>query len=123
MPRAVGWILEDADRQRLLERFPPKHEEVIAHHVTLWARKENAPVPPPSSFEVVGVADDGRGIEALVVARGGSTQRPDGSTDHVTWSIDPASGLQPKHSNDLIAEAGWEPVDPHVSFSAKPDYL
>lgn len=123
MPRAVGWILDDADRARLLERFPPRYAKLIAHHVTLWSHKAAKPVPGPASFNVVGHADDGRGIEALVVTCDGKTQRPDGSTYHITWSLDPDSGLAPKHSNDLIAEAGWAPVEPAIPFSAEPGLL
>ena len=123
MGRPVGWILDEASRSKLLERFPPKHDDVIAHHVTLWGRDFSKPLPPPVTFAVVGHSDDGRGIEALVVTVNGDTARPDGSVYHVTWSIDPASGLSAKHSNNLIAEAGWEPLEAPITFEAEPGAL
>jgi hypothetical protein len=54
---------------------------------------------------VVGVADDGAGVQALVVEIGGTTRRPDGSTYHVTWSLGP--GRDAVESNDVIRERGW----------------
>lgn len=123
MPRSVGWILTQQSRDALLERFPPRHADVIAHHVTLWGRKAAKPIPVPATFAVVGHADDGRGNEALVVTVDGTTDRPDGGTYHVTWSIDPASGLAPKHSNDLLAEADWHALDAPIPFDAEPGLL
>ena len=35
---------------------------------------------------MVGVDDDGAGVQALVVEIGGAARRPDGSTYHITWS-------------------------------------
>src|SRR5919107_332704 len=54
---------------------------------------------------VVGVADDGAGVQALVVEIGGTTRRPDGSTYHVTWSLGP--GRRAVESNDVIRACGW----------------
>ena len=123
MARPVGWILTKESRSALLDRFPPRHEDVIAHHVTLWSRKAGKRVPPPASFAVVGHADDGRGNEALVVSVDGTTDRPDGGTFHITWSIDPDSALAPKHSNDLLAEADWSTLDAPIPFEAEPGFL
>ena len=54
---------------------------------------------------MVGVADDGEGVQALVVEIGGGTWRPDGSTYHVTWSL--ADGRGAVESYDVIRERGW----------------
>jgi hypothetical protein len=35
----------------------------------------------------VGEADDGAGVQALVVRIGGTTERPDGAIYHITWSL------------------------------------
>lgn len=48
-------------------------------------------------------------MEALVVSLGGTTDRPDGSTYHITWSL--ADGRKAKESNDVIARLGWTPID------------
>ncbi len=102
-----GWVLPDAERGRLLGRFPPRYALVIAHHVT-FAPKD-AVMPDAADAEIIGRADDGRGVEALVVRIGGTSNRPDGSAYHVTWSLEP--GRRPVESNDVIRERGWTTFD------------
>ena len=51
---------------------------------------------------MVGAADDGAGVQALVAGIGGSTWRPDGSACHVTWSL--AGCREAVESNDVIRE-------------------
>ena len=108
--RIDGWKLLRADRRALLRRFPPRYRSVVAEHVTFMPGPDGAPMPEADRAEVVGRADDGAGVEALVVAIAGSTARPDGSTWHVTWSL--AAGRAAKESNDVIAAHGWESVEP-----------
>ncbi|MCM8557320.1 hypothetical protein [Sphingomicrobium sediminis] len=122
MGRPVGWLLEDESRAKLLDRFPPLYAEIIAHHVTLWGRKYRATPPDPAEIAVVGHADAGDGIEALVVTVDGNVHRPDGSHYHITWSLDPASGKKPKDSNVLIADHDWEEIDP-IPVTAVPAYI
>lgn len=109
--RTIGWLVDEADRAVLLERFPPLWPDVIAHHVTL-ASQTGQPLPTETGGDVVGQVDDGEGLQALVVAIGGTTDRPDGSTYHITWSLDRARGRQPIQSNDVLRERGWEAVEP-----------
>ena len=106
-PRTIGWLLDEADRQSLLDRFPPIWPDVVAHHVTL-ASKTGAPLPTETAGEVVGQVSDGKGLQALVVAIGGTTDRPDGSTYHITWSLDRAAGRTPVQSNDVLRDRQWE---------------
>ena len=75
-----------------------------------WPRggARDTPLPEEVDAEVVGRIDDGQGVEALVVAVGGSTDRPDGSTYHITWSLGP--GRQAKESNDVLAKGAWLPL-------------
>lgn len=105
----VGWTLDPEDRERLLAAFPPAYPEVVADHVTLKVGR-GARRPAARSGEVVGVADDGRGVQALVVRIGGTTDRPDGSTYHLTWSLGP--GRRAVESNAVIAQLGWTAVEP-----------
>jgi hypothetical protein len=106
----AGWLLHPGDGDRLLATFPPAHAEVVAHHVTLRAGVEpDFPLPPETDGWVVGMADDGRGVQALVVEIGGTTDRPDGSTYHITWSL--ADGRRAVESNDVIRERGWTAVE------------
>jgi 3-dehydroquinate synthase len=64
--RTIGWLLDTRDRAALLERFPPRWPDVIAHHVTLESLS-TAPLPTETAGEVVGHVDDGEGLQALVV--------------------------------------------------------
>lgn len=105
----LGWKLDLAGRTELLARFPPVYAETVADHVT-FGRKSKAPAMPVAGrATVVGRADDGRGLEALVVEVNGTTGRWDGGTYHVTWSLGP--GRAAKESNEVIAAQGWQPVD------------
>lgn len=122
MARPVGWLLDEDDRAALLERFAPRYSRIFAHHVTLWGHRARAPIPEPAAFAVVGHADAGEGIEALLVLVNGQLHRPDGNRFHITWSLDPASEKMPKDSNALIAAHGWDEVDP-VGFAATPGYV
>lgn len=105
-------MLDRAERTRLLERFPPEWPDVVADHVTLDARAgASAPLPGAGRAEIVGMASDGKGLRALVVAIDGGTERRDGNTYHITWSLDRKRGRKPVESNDMIARQGWRPLD------------
>lgn len=81
----IGWLVDEAQRPGLLDRFRPIYEKTIAHHVTLRANvPDDAPLPPEATAQIVGEADDGKGVQALVVELDGATGRPDGSTYHIT---------------------------------------
>jgi hypothetical protein len=113
----VGWKVGEAERAALLARFPPRYPQVVADHVTLKLGK--APkLPTETEAEIVGEADDGRGVQALVVRIGGTTDRPDGSTYHMTWSLAP--GRRAKESNDVVRERGWRPLSAPVPVRLKP---
>jgi hypothetical protein len=104
----VGWLLDEGERATLLERFAPAYPDVVAHHVTLASgTNETTPLPSEYAAEVVGIADDGEGVQALVVRIGGTTARADGGTYHITWSLDRAKGRKAQHSNDVLARQGW----------------
>ena len=108
----VGWKLDRSCRTELLDRIPPRYEKVVADHVTLAAKvARDAPLPAPVRARAVGHVDDGRGVQALVVEVAGSTERPDGGTYHITWSLDKAKGRKAKESNDVIARLGWTMLD------------
>ncbi|WP_126171961.1 hypothetical protein [Altericroceibacterium xinjiangense] len=107
-----GWKLPRDERARLLERFPPRYATPVADHVTFKPGPGNASPPKTDHCVLVGRADDGEGVEAMVVAIHGSTDRPDGSTWHITWSLDP--GRKAKESNDVIAASGWKPVEGEI---------
>jgi hypothetical protein len=106
----IGWKLDRDQRKELLLQFPPRYRNVVADHVTLRPRSSpKAALPDETHGEIVGRADDGCGVEAMVVSLGGTTDRPDGSTYHITWSLE--DGRRAKESNDVIRDHGWEKFD------------
>lgn len=120
-----AFVLSEPTRQMLRQRFVPVFPDWIGHHVTNRfgvPKEDNRPFGQVYHFSVVGytLAD---GVEALVVERGGRTNRPDGGVLHITWSIDRAAGRKPVHSNQAIAERGWVPVNPPVPFTATFEYV
>lgn len=117
--RVIGWKLDRAERDELLSRFPPAYEKTVADHVTLRARvNDKAKLPPATVGMIVGRADDGQGVQALVVQIDGSADRPDGSKYHITWSL--GAGRKAVESNDVIKARGWEPIDPPLPVWLEP---
>lgn len=114
----IGWLLAKEDREWLLEQFPPKFEKTVAHHVTLKSDAEREPLPSKVQAAIVGRTDDRQGVEAMVVSVDGTTDRPDGSTYHITWSLE--DGRRARESNDVLKERGWERLDRPVPIKLEP---
>jgi hypothetical protein len=112
----LGWKLPPQEREKLLERFPPKYENVVADHVTLRVGAGSLPDKPDA--RIVGRADDGESLECLVVELDGTTDRPDGSTYHITWSLGP--GRRAIESNDVLRERGWKRIDAPIPVELEP---
>lgn len=117
----IAYELDKKSRQSLAAAFPPKYADFIGHHITLrMVKKTETNLPSmPKSVRVVGYADDGEGLEALVVEINGKLTRPDGKTYHITWSLDRSKGRKPAQSNGLVA-GGYEAVTP-IDIQAKPE--
>lgn len=105
----LGWKLDRDQRDVLLAALPPRYARTVADHVTLSVSGTDLP-SPVSKAEIIGRVDDGTGVEAFVVAMNGMTQRPDGGTWHITWSL--AEGRAAKESNDVIRAVGWTSLPP-----------
>lgn len=117
----TGWKLPEAERVWLLVRFPQVYASLKADHVThTFGVRPGHRLPRETDGRIIGVADDGRGVQALVVEIGGTTDRPDGSTFHITWSLGP--GRAARESNDVIARQGWTPVEP-VPIALVPSFF
>ena len=115
----TGWKLLPDERSALLERFPPRYENVIAHHVTLRVgATPETPLPRKAEARIIGRADDGDSLECLVVEFDGTTDRPDGSTYHITWSLGP--GRRARESNDVLRDRGWEHIDAPIPVELEP---
>jgi hypothetical protein len=119
MATVTGWKLPPSERGPLLERFPPKYERAIADHVTLRSGVRSAtPLPPKPEARIVGRADDGGSLECLVVELDGTTDRPDGSTYHITWSLGP--GREARESNDVLRDQGWQRISAPIPIELEP---
>ena len=114
----VGWLLAKDDRERLLEQFPPKFEKIDAHHVTLKSEAKGDPIPGEVRAAIVGRTDDEKGVEAMVVSIDGSTDRPDGSTYHITWSL--GDGRRARESNEVLKARGWQELDHPIPVKLMP---
>jgi hypothetical protein len=115
----TGWKLLPGEREMLLARFPPSYEKVIADHVTLrTGATPQTPLPRKPEARIVGRGDDGESLECLVVALDGTTERPDGSTYHITWSLGP--GRKARESNDVLRDHGWKPLPSPVDVTLEP---
>ena len=117
----IGWRLDRDQRNELLQQFPPRYPNVVADHVTLHVGADRAALPEETRGEIVGRIDDCNGVEAMVVRIGGTTDRPDGSTYHITWSL--ADGRRARESNDVLAARPWEPIVPPISIRLRPSRL
>jgi hypothetical protein len=91
----------------------------VADHVTLAAGVGgDHPLPIGDRGEIVGIADDGAGVQAMVVRIGGTTDRPDGSTYHITWSL--GLGRKAVECNDVIRRLGWRSLDAPIAIRLAP---
>lgn len=109
----TAYVLDDASRRLLLETFPPKYGDVIAHHIThkFGAGESDVP-PPPRDVRVIGYHDSGA-IQVLAVAVEGQRKQATESEPrfyHITLSLDREQGVSPKDSNavlrKIVAENG-----------------
>ena len=115
----TGWKLPEIERELLLRRFPPKYEKVVADHVTLRVgATPDTPLPNKPQAQVVGRADDGASLECLVVELDGTTDRPDGSTYHITWSLGPQR--KARESNDVLRDHGWTYIEAPIPVDLEP---
>jgi hypothetical protein len=113
----VGWRLDRGEREALLRRFPPRYAHVVADHVT-YGRVPLDELPVHMRAELIGRADDGAGVEAMVVSLGGGSDRPTGGTYHITWSLGP--GREAVESNHVIAQTGWRPLEEAATVALEP---
>ena len=114
----IGWKLDRDERAALLERFRPRYAKPVADHVTLKVDAARDPLPREVSARIVGRTDDNAGVEAYVVAIDGSTDRPDGSIFHITWSLE--GDRRARESNDVLKERGWDELDHPVPLTLTP---
>lgn len=115
----TGYELSENSRNKLRNIFPPQYTEFLGHHITEKFGVSDPDETPkqPTSAKVVGYVNDNTGIEGLLVEINGTTKRPDGSSYHITWSLDREKGYKPVHTNKIIHEATRlkSPIDIEVT--------
>ena len=118
----TAYVLDKKSRRKLLKTFPPKYPKVIGHHITVkFGVSKQTSIPSAADIKVVGYADSADGLEALVVSVNGKTTRPDGSTYHITWSLDPTK-YKPVDSNKLLKKSSYKTIEP-IKINTTPDLL
>jgi hypothetical protein len=119
----TAWLIPEDERERLLDLFPPRYPDVIAHHVTDHFPANGAPLSDITTGTIIGHADDGIGIEALIVEIDGSAKRWDGKVLHITWSMDRSLKYSAWMSNRMIAKDGFKPTDERIPIKLEPRLL
>lgn len=104
-----GYFLSSQEKIRLLQIFPPKYNRTLADHIT-YEFGPLSSIPPESRITIIGYTDSNDGLEALICSINGEHVRNDGSTYHITWSLD--GNYKPVDSNRIISERGWVTIDP-----------
>lgn len=99
----VGYELTENSRQKLMDMFPPKYSRIFGHHITTKFGTNNPNDIPEYTEDtmVVGYADTGDGLEALVVTINGDSKKEDGNFFHITWSLNPEK-YKPVDSNKVV---------------------
>ena len=114
----IGWTLDVAERAVLLKAHPPLFAIAFAHHVTLATDAEDRALPLAVRASIVGHADDGKGVEAMVVTIDGATERPDGATCHITWSL--GEGRRARESKDVLRQNEVRMFDHAIAITLTP---
>ena len=116
----VSLVLDNKSKNMLKSIFPPKYPDFIGHHITVAFGVDESYIEninQSNEVSVVGYADDGESLEALVVEVDGTHMRPDGKIYHITWSLDRSKGRKPVHSNDVIKDHKFNEVDNPISIN------
>lgn len=107
----VSAVLTDESRARLLAVVPPVHPTLHAHHMTMAFNPDEAILSRYRPLEgqtvrltVTAVAVDNQGQAVLV---GGDSEN---EYPHITISC--ADGVPAKYSNELLAKADWQHINP-----------
>lgn len=87
--------LDEMQRQKILAAVPVIYPKTICDHITLGRMSEATARKlyfnySPKTIEIIGVAEDGNGIQTLVVQVNGTVIRPyDKEIFHITHSLNP----------------------------------
>jgi len=105
----VSAVLTSESRRLLLQRVPPQHEAVYAHHVTMAFAPDPEMLARYRALEgqrvripVTAVVVDGQ-AQAVLVGAESENEYP-----HITISVAP--GVLPVYSNELFEKVDWQHI-------------
>ena len=127
----TSYKLSDAAVEKLTELIPKKYPDLPStHHAThKFGVGPGSHIPEASEIKVIGIADDNKGIQALVVTVDDRTHNENGFPYHITWSLDRSKEAEakidkfadpekrkarlykPMHSNGVIREYGYTELE------------
>ena len=98
MPNYAALKLDKEQRTALIEMLPALFPKIKCDYIALGLMDKSSArdqfATDPKSIEVLGIADDGDGVQALVVRVDGKMRCDyDGKIFHITFSIDPTRNV------------------------------
>ena len=103
-----GVVLTEESHSNLINKITPKHQEVIAHHMTIKLGqldgKDRQSIGQKVKLKVVSYASDEK-VDAVGVEQIGNQPKSHNETPHITISVNRSAGGKPFHSNKLT---NWE---------------
>lgn len=81
-----AYKLDEATREGLLATFAPAYPNVEVDHILYKYGADGESMPHPERMEIIGMHDNGNGLQAALVRINGSVERPDGNLYHIIWS-------------------------------------
>ena len=109
----TAYLLDPIQRSEMLSgQFQPLYSDVYAHHITCeFGVSKHAELPAkPLRVQIIGHANNTKGLEVYAVMVDGRHIREDGNIFHITWSLE-KSVFKPKDSNTLI-QKGFNLITP-----------
>lgn len=108
----IEYKISSEQKAELIKKFPPKYSKAFGDHITLKMGGIDAETPEaPDKIQIVGIVDDGNGLEAMIIKVNGELKRPDGKIFHMTWSLNPEGIASEKL--DIMAKPGKEKQKPY----------
>ena len=107
MTNYTAFMINDQTKEAILKRFPPQYPRISADHITYeYDVSDFGTLHHPHSVEITAIADDGNGIQALIVSVDGKQYKPDGNPYHITISYDPSKSI----SKEISKEGLYRPI-------------
>lgn len=66
MTSYLAYKIPEDKRAALLDFIAPVYTRTVADHVTIQLKRSEGELPNADNIEVIGVADDGNGLQALI---------------------------------------------------------